>query len=213
MITWKEFVQNRKDTDFSQIESVYKKSHIAVDLVRWYNPELLNNISTIANLASGAYGVYMSGENKKTLPPEVQKQLIYYGRLNPKNIGNLPEKTIKQYYPNLTDQQIKQDDTIHVNVNRIISEKDTDLEAILEIASTIVHEATHEIERETTGMTSEIGPKNAENQFIQWATKNIKGILNKFPEIGQNTLNKVGISNPNFIKPQQFNFGNVTTQI
>lgn len=58
---------------------------------------------------------------------------------------------------------------------------------MLEIAATIIHEATHEIERETTGQTSEIGPQQAEKTFIQWATKNIKTIMQKYPELAGST--------------------------
>lgn len=183
MISFNEFINQKQNVDATQITSVYNKAHIAVDLVRWYNPQILDNISTIANLASGAYGVYNSGENKKIIPPDVQQSLIYYGKLNPQSIGNIPKKTLMQYYPQIDKNKIQQSDTIRVNVRRILNEKKTDIEAVLEIASTIVHEATHEIERETTGQTSEIGPEQAEKTFVQWATKNMQTIMQKYPEL------------------------------
>lgn len=123
MKTFKEFVGQKQNLDFSQITTVYNKAHIAVDLVRWYNPEILNNISTIANLASGAYGVYNSGENKKILPKDIQQSLIYYGKINPNSIGNIPEKTLLQYYPQIDKNKIQKSDTIRVNVRRIVNEK------------------------------------------------------------------------------------------
>ena len=67
MKTWREFLQEQflHPLDEKQIDILYNKAHIAVELVRMYNPNLLNNISTIANLVSGAYGIYNSGENRK----------------------------------------------------------------------------------------------------------------------------------------------------
>lgn len=173
--------------DSKQIESVYNQAKIAVDLVNMYNPHLLNNISTIADLSSGAYGIYNSGENKKVLPPNIEQSLIYYGKINKNNIGNIPKKTIKQYYPDIPENAIQSSDTVRINIRRILRESKTALEAILQIASTIVHECTHEIEREMQGWTSESGPIAAERNFMAWCKQNIKAITTKFPVL--NTQN------------------------
>ena len=151
MLTWIEFVHK---ADERQIDQLYSKAHIAVEIVNLYNPRILDNISVIANLASGAYGVYKSGENQKILPKNLEANLIYYGRVDRKNLNNIPKKTLVQYYPQVANE-IREADTVHVNVRRIMQESGSDFEAIMEIASTVIHEATHEIERETMGTTSE----------------------------------------------------------
>lgn len=187
MGSFKEFLQGQ-NIDESQIDSVYNKAHIAVELARTYDRmadkrDLLNNISVIANLASGAYGVYNSGENRKIIPPQLQQALIYYGRVTPQNLHNIPRSTIKKYYPQIKDDQIKNTDTIHVNIKRILSELPKDEDRIMEISSTILHEATHEWERENYGSTSEAGPLKTEAAFKAWmqgAGKQVlQGLMNQ----------------------------------
>lgn len=178
---WTEFINQQ--LDFKEIENIYDKSHIAVELVRWYKPKILDNIATIANLSSGAYGIYNSGENKKILPPDKTQKLIYFGKIDQNQLNNLPAMTIRQYYPEIRPDEIKSSDTIHVNVNRIIREKPTEFQRIFEIASTIVHEATHEIERETKGSTSETSAIAAETDFANWVKQNIQKIMTKYPEV------------------------------
>lgn len=166
--TWQEFLTQKADhaIDEKQIDSLYQKAHAAVELVQMIRPDLLRNISTIANLAAGAYGVYNSGENKHLLTPDMQKSLVYYGKIDPKNLDRIPRMTIEKYYPNIPKGKIRGGDTIHVNVQRILGETKSDLHAILEIGATIVHEATHENEFHTTGQTSEAGPEAAEKDFL-----------------------------------------------
>lgn len=179
MKTWIKFLEQKVDQ--SQIDRLYSKAHIAVEIVQLYNPKVLNNISTIANLATGAYGIYMSGENKKILPPTAEQKLIYFGKINRHNLDLIPKVTIQQYYPDI--KEIKESDTIHVNVRRIMLESGSDLEAILEIASTIIHESRHEEEFELTGKTSEVGPEAAEHSFMQWATTNLAMLRRRFPDL------------------------------
>lgn len=170
-----------KKTDASQIETIYNKSRISVDLVNDYNPNLLNNISTIANLGTGAYGLYLSRENQKKLSTADEQRLIYWGKIRKEDIGNIPTKTLSQY--GIDTKNIQHSDTIHVNVHRILSQSKTDLEAVLQISSTIVHEAKHEIERETTGQSTEMGPKAEEQKFMAWAKQNMDQILRRYPEL------------------------------
>jgi len=186
------FVEFAKAADESQIDSLYTKAHTAVEIVRMYQPELLADIATIANLSSGAYGVYNSGENKKMLPPDKEKQLVYYGAVRRHNLDMIPKKTLMQYYPDLHPEQIQDSDTIHVNVHRIMQESDSDLEAILEIASTIVHECTHEKEREATGQTSEVGPVRAEQAFMAWARQNMNALTRRFPQLQGDVVGRKG---------------------
>lgn len=189
MITWKEFLQN---TDARQLDQLYSKAHIATEIVKLYNSRILDNIAVIANLASGAYGVYNSGENQKILPKDLETNLIYYGRVNKRQLDNIPKKTLMQYYPQMQLNSIKNSDTIHVNVRRIIQEKGSDFEAIMEIASTIIHEATHEIERETMGTTSEAGPLAAEHKFLQWVNSNKAMLMSRFPELQGDVVGPAG---------------------
>lgn len=193
MLNWREFV---KAVDERQIDQLYSKAHLATEIVKLYNPKILENIAVIANLASGAYGVYTSGENRKTLPKDVESNLIYYGHVNRHNLDMVPKKTIKQYYPQIPDTAISQSDTIHVNVRRIMQEMGSDFDAVIEIASTIIHEATHEIERETTGTTSEAGPVAAERKFKAWAESNKNMLAQKFPELQGDVVGPAGFLPP-----------------
>lgn len=147
MISWKQFLENivttRSNVDYSQIQTVYDKAHIAIDLIKMYEPQIMDNIAVVANLASGAYGVYNSGEKGQ------------------------------------------QGDTVHVNVRRIMNEKKTDIEAVLEIACTIIHETTHEHEYTSKGKSDETGPKQAEAAFMAWVQENWKSIIERFPELNQ----------------------------
>jgi phosphatidylinositol kinase/protein kinase (PI-3 family) len=183
MKTWYEFVE--------EIDQLYSKAHIAVEIVKLYNPQILNNISVISNLANGAYGVYNSGENQKIIPKNVETYLIYYGKVNRRNLDLIPKKTIMQYFPQVGNQ-IKESDTIHVNVKRIMQESGSDFEAIIEIASTIIHEATHEIERETTGTTSEVGPVAAEHAFVKWVESSKNLLMSKFPQLAGDVVGPKG---------------------
>jgi hypothetical protein len=173
---FKEWLQQDTKVDEAEIDRVYDKAHIAVELVRQYNPQLLLNINTIANLASGAYGLYNSGENQQVLDPDVERRLIYWGKIPKNKIKTLPRRVIKQYFPNLDTRHIKITDTIRVNVGRILRESKTNLEAVLRIASTIIHESTHEL-----GHTTEGPPQQAEQAFMNWAKQNLQSILNKYP--------------------------------
>ncbi len=189
MKTFMEFMQGQQINE-KEVDMIYNKTHIAVELARMYAPELMQNIATIANLASGAYGVYNSGENSKVLPQPIEQSLIYYGKLNRKNINNIPKLTIRKYYPNIPENQIKSSDTIRINVKRIVNEFPDDVSRILEIASTIIHEATHEYERENYGSTSEAGPVRRETDFMNWIKRGGKqqldSLLKKY-SIQQNT--------------------------
>ncbi len=193
MRTWHEFV---KAVDERQIDQLYSKAHIATEIVKLYNPRILDNISIIANLASGAYGVYNSGENQKVLPKDVEANLVYYGRINRHNLDMIPKKTIHQYYPQVPENAIRQSDTIHVNVRRIMQEMGSDFDAIVEIASTIIHEATHEMERETMGTTSEAGPMAAEQKFKGWIEQNRNMLMQKFPDLQGDVVGPAGFLPP-----------------
>lgn len=166
--------------DEREIDAAYDKAHIAVELVRTYRPHLLVNISTIANLATGAYGMYNSTENQKVLPPDIKRWLIYRG-IDKNEVGNIPMMMYQKY--GVDTRNIKSSNKIHVNVRRILSLARNDLEAVLQIASTIVHEAIHSQEREKSGLTDEIDPKAEEQRFMREMESKIPQILQKYPEL------------------------------
>ncbi len=173
--------------DSSKIDVLYEKAKISVQIVQLYdkmtNQKLLTNISTIAPLSSGVYGMYMSSENHKVIGKEIldkMKLLFPKDIMLDKKLQTLPNAVLKQYLPDLDEKQIIPSDTIHVNIQKILKQLGDTPQAILEIASTIIHEATHELELQTTGKTSEVGPVAAERKFIDWSKSNWNLLSKKF---------------------------------
>ena len=173
----------------SKIDHLYDKAKYAIKLVQIYarstGQKLLNNISTVAPLYSGVYGLYNSAENKKVIGPAAANKIRFKFNqpMMQQNIQLLPNSVIKQYFPDIDEKQIMPSDVIHVNVQRIVREMGDTKEAVLEIASTIVHEVTHEIEFQTKGKTDEFGPKKAEELFKNWVRTNWNLVVSKIPQI------------------------------
>lgn len=174
----------------SQIDSLYDKAKYAIKLVQMYskatNQKILNGISTIAPLNQGVYGLYNSAENKRVIGPAAANKIKFkFGQaaLQSRNIQTLPQHVIKQHIPDIDERQIAPTDVIHVNVSRIVRELGDSPSAVLEIASTIVHEATHEKEFQSTGKTDESGPKKAEQDFKKWVQTNWKTIVSRIPQL------------------------------
>lgn len=182
--------------DETKIDSIYNRAKISVQIVQMYDQtrsadpksppdkrKLLLNINTIAPLASGVYGMYMSSENKKVIGPEiVNKMRLIFPKdaMLAQKLQTLPISVIKKYMPDVDEKRIQPSDTIHVNVQRIIKEFGDSPKGIIEIASTIVHEATHELEREFYGKTDERGPEKAERDFLSWVKQNWNILSRKF---------------------------------
>jgi len=194
MLNFKKWIENTtlgtENVDESQIDRIYDKAKVSVKLVQLYgretNQKILNNISTVANLASGAYGLYNSKYNKKVINQNAMNKIRFkFGEDIIKNnkINNVPEAVIRKYIPDISDNEVQQSDVIYVNVSRIISEFGDTGRAVLEIASTIVHESTHEKEREEKGYTNETGPVMAEKKFLNWFKSNQNRLLTLFPQI------------------------------
>jgi len=172
--------------DERQINAIYDKAKYAVQLVRMYDKNLLKNISTIAPLTSSVYGMYSSGENKKAIGNDVLSKIrLKFGNdlMALKKLEKLPNQVLKNYLPDVDLSKIQPSDVIKVNVSKILKELGDSKAAIIEIASTIVHEATHEIEFQTTGKTNEIGPKNAETKFKRWVDQNWDRFSRNIPQI------------------------------
>jgi|694.fasta_scaffold08082_14 hypothetical protein len=191
--TWLEAVAGTLGTelvDESQIDSVYDKAKISVKLVQLYAREnrlkLLHNISTIANLNNGAYGLYNSATNKKVINQNaIQKIRFKFGDdvFKGNKINSIPKVVIKKYIPDIQDIEIQPSDVIYVNVKRIIRELGDTPQAIIQIASTIVHEAIHEKEREEKGFTNETLPVMEEKKFLNWFKINKIRLVQKFPQL------------------------------
>jgi hypothetical protein len=190
--TWLEQYQDEEAVDERQVDAIYDKTRYAIQMVRLYDQtlpreqRLLKNISTVANLVSGAYGLYNSGENHKTISPNLRNKIrMKFGEdyILKHGLSNTPKVVLQQYFPDMQEDDIKEGDVIHVNVSRIVRELGDTLQAIIEIASTVVHEATHELERETKGSTSEVGPVDAERKFKMWVKSNLQTIMQKVPQL------------------------------
>lgn len=176
--------------DERQIDAIYDKAKYSIKLVQLYSKltgqKILNNISTIAPLNQGVYGLYNSSENKKVIGPSVANKIKFkFGQnvLDQNKLNTLPNTVIKKYIPDIDMNQIKPSVVVHVNVQKILRELGDSKEAIIEIASTIIHEATHDLEYQNTGKTNEIGPKKAESQFKNWVSKNWNMILTRIPQL------------------------------
>lgn len=195
MISFREWKANTVGTEEveSQIDSIYDKAKYAIKLVQLYDKStaqnLLRNISTVAPLNTGVYGLYASAENRKVIGPEVANQVRFkFGNdlMSQSKINKLPNVVIKQYLPDIDEKKLVPSDVVHVNVAKIIRELGDSKEAVLEIASTIVHEATHEIEFQSGKMNQgnkEAGPVNAELKFKNWVQKNWNTITRQIPQL------------------------------
>jgi hypothetical protein len=189
-----------EDVNSSQVESIYGKVKQSIDLVKMYDRQtrlnLLVNISTIANLASGsAYGVFMSAENRKAIGPDVAKNIQVVYPNDPslaQKIQKLSKHTLLQYLvkhdPSIDPKKIIPSDVIHVDVKKHLQKYGDSPAAIIEIASTIVHEATHVKQYEDEGHTED-GPgtevEQAEASFKNWVKQNWQSIANRFQFQGQ----------------------------
>jgi hypothetical protein len=198
MVEFKEWLANTVGTENvdSKIDALYNKAKYAVKLVQLYdrktNQKLLTNISTIADLnRAGVYGLYNSSENKDVIGPKTAARTKFmFGQRTydqyKGNLRNLPPAVINQYKPNVDPSQLAPSDVIHVNVRAIVSRLGDTKEAIIEIASTIVHECTHQMEFREKGKTTEVGPEQAEKAFKVWADPagpNWKMIIAAIPQL------------------------------
>lgn len=193
-LNFKEWIgQSTVGTEFvdeSQIDAVYDKAKLSVALVQLYdkmtNQKLLTNISTIIPLTTGVYGLYSSSENKKVIGNDILNKIrMKFGNdvMSMRNIQKIPNVVLKKYLPDIDLNRVVPSDIIKVNVQKILRELGDTKQAVLEIASTIVHEATHELEFQTLGKTSEVGPKRAEKQFMDWVQRNWKNIISRIPKL------------------------------
>jgi len=194
---FKKWIENTVGTENvdSKIDVLYNKAKYAIKLVQIYdqktNQKLLTNISTIADLhRSGVYGLYNSAENKDAIGPHSTNTKFMFGQGTynqyKNNLTNLPAAVVSQYKPKVDPSRLAPSDVIHINVHEVISRMGDTKEAVIHMASTIVHECTHEIEFRTTGKTSETGPTHAADKFKVWADPagpNWKTIISAIPQL------------------------------
>lgn len=180
-----------------KIEASYPLSHVAVQLVREYDENALYNIGAVEDMPGGGpYGYYSTGDNVHQLPQEIADRVRL--EFNTENIDLIPTSFLLNSIPELNEQSIQIGDVIHVNINRIITESQHpnpiifNFNVIKEIAKTILHEATHVIEVETTGETSESSAEGAETPFDRY-------INDKFDEIAQIIKRELGLSDEEFL--------------
>jgi hypothetical protein len=190
-----------EDADSSQIERIYKKSRLAVKIVQDYDNQTANNyltnITTIAPLnKAGVYGLYNSAENKAVLGKQYNKQKFTFTQEELDKMASLPGDVLRQHkIPEEIINSIQPTDTIHINVLNIydtfnkaqktgkMSPEEAQINIIREIASTIVHESTHEADKRLHGKTSEIRPLEAEKKFNNWFDQNLASLKIKYLEL------------------------------
>jgi hypothetical protein len=179
MLNFRDWVNTQVEVDESEIDQLYDKSKISVELVKMYKPELLQNVSTIASLsgphAGRAYGLYNSGENQDIIDSAEEQRLIWRsgGRLTKDRLKGIQPKILQQYYPDLDMRKVNPGDTIHVNIPKILRDPQvqSDYDAVVQIASTIVHECTHDDEFRKRNQTSELGPDREQAEFSRWLNR------------------------------------------
>jgi hypothetical protein len=187
----------------SKIDFLYDKAKYAVKIAQMYvqkapgaNREILKDVTTIAPLNQAVFGLYNSSENDAIIGPQMAEKIKF--KFGPqdinssKNIKKLPLSVVKQYVPDLDPKQFIPTSVIHVNVNNIVSKFGDSREAVIEIASTIVHEATHSWEYRNSNVAAgqspkltETNPEKAEADCRKWANDNWKIIQNSFPQLRQ----------------------------
>jgi len=191
-----------EEVDERQIDSAYKNAKYAVKLVQMYdkslplNDKLLLNVSTIATLNQGVYGLYNSKEAKEVItnqiPPQILNKIkMIFGNdiigkesidnLSRDTIKGIPLAVIKQKIPEINVSMLKSSDVIHVNVQKHVSEHGDTAEGIFELASTIVHESQHALDMSKNNKTDEGSAKGAEKRFSDWFKRNINQIKSQIP--------------------------------
>lgn len=103
-------------------------------------------------------------------------------------LKNMAFDVVKRKFPDIDLGKIHSSATIHVNVQKIVNDIkklfagkqdaksliEMDKKIIEEIASTIVHESTHQLEFRKKGSSTESLPKMAQEKFKSWLQRNPK---------------------------------------
>ena len=172
----------------------WMKTHLGYETSKPFG--YLLNIDTIAPLGSGAYGMFVSNETERVLPPEIVKPYQFQADRTKKAEGEkistflkqMAIKDIKKQFPQLDTSKLQDAATIHLNVAKTkafvqqqiaqgrLKPEDFEEDLIVRLGSTIVHEAVHALERKYLGDTNEVMTEKAEAHFTEWAYKNLPKI-------------------------------------
>ena len=181
-----------------KISGLYNKSKCSIELAQAYDKakglQLLFNVGVVAPLSGRpkTYGLFLSSENKHILSQKAQQQIqLKFGEkdLNKvKNFDSIPFAVLKKYVPDLTDKDLMDQYTIHIDVNQIVRDHGDTPDALIEIARSIVHEALHAKETRYKGQTAD-APRSPEvlqeEDLVAWVQNNKSiagGIIKKcFP--------------------------------
>ena len=168
----------------------YDKANLAIQLVNEFDSSILRNVSTVIPLSGNAYGVYMNSDNLKQMPEDIR--MIFRGSMDDNQINMTPKATLIDYLqryqgrPGFEDydfsnaqNSIEVSDTIRINVDKILREIDSSYLQVIEVASTIIHEATHVNESEENLNDTEAAPEANERAFSNAITSG---------SVGRNTL-------------------------
>lgn len=181
MINFKLFLE-MINIDSSEIEKVYNKSKISVNLVKKLRPKLLEKISIIGNIATtidgkNIFGVYTYWKTNKGKPITLTSDTN----------NSIPINTIKSTYPNFNIKNLKKGEIIRLNIKNILKNSKTDLDAVIKIAGVIVHEAVHANEILIKKLSSEVNPTIEQNKFLNEVNNNqiiIKELEIKIKQLG-----------------------------
>lgn len=187
-----------EEVDASQVLSKYGKMKDSIEMVRLYDQKLpqeqklLADISTIADLHSGkAFGMFINTENSNVIGQDVLDQIRKVYPNDPlidKKVQKLSRKQILDHLPEdvrktIDPKKIIPSTIIRVDVVDHLKKYGDSPAAVIELASTIVHEATHVIEYRDKGETFD-GPgtmvEKAEAAFKTWVKGNWNFISKKF---------------------------------
>lgn len=187
-----------EEVDARQVIGLYKRVEDSIRLVKMYdqtlpmNQQLLRDISTIADLHSGsAFGMFINSDNTNVIGPDVMQKIKLIYPNDPmigKKIQKLSRKQIIDHLPDdvkkeIDPKKIQPSDIIKIDVKKHLNKYGDSAAAIIEIASTIVHEATHVLEYVEKGETFD-GPgtavEKAEASFKNWVKSNWQNISRTF---------------------------------
>ena len=196
-----------EDVEASQVISIYGRVKDSVDLVKMYDAtlprdqQLLRDISTIANLGSGsAFGMFVNSDNTNVIGQNVMSKINTIYPNDPmigKKVQKLSRKQILDHLPTevksqIDPHEIQPSDIIKIDVRKHLAKYGDSPAAIIEIASTIVHESTHVLEYVEKGKTFD-GPgtavEKAEAAFKAWVKANWSTISRKFNFAGPYPFN------------------------
>lgn len=185
----------------SKIDMLYDKAKYAIKVAQMYvqkapgaNREILRDVTTVAPLNQAVFGLYNSAENNAIIGPTLANRIKFmFGKdaiKSTENLKKLPLSVVRQYVPDLDPKQFAPTSVIHVNVQNIVKRFGDSKDAVIEIASTIVHEATHSWEFRNAKVSgsqkpnlTEAGPEKAEADCRKWANDNWESIKRSIPQL------------------------------